>query len=59
MAVPKYIWAPLRRHFAELARVKLRYGVGGGSGRIQYRFQGTDRWLSATLRRAVIQLQRT
>jgi len=57
--MPKYIWAPLRGHFAELARVKLRYGVAGGSGRIQYRFQGKDRWLSATFRRAVIELQRT
>jgi len=59
MSMPAYVWPPYRSRVAELAQVKLRYGVTPTPGRLRHRAEQGEAEFAVTIRRNQVLLERT
>jgi len=57
MAMPTYVWEPLRMRLAEMAGVELREGVARQQGRIGFEFEGMEREFGVVFGRRVTRLE--
>ena len=58
MSIPAYVWPPFRAYLADLAGVKLRYGMAREPGRIHRQLEGRQHEFSAAFGRRMITLER-
>jgi len=57
MAVPTYVWEPLRMRLAEMAGVELREEAARQRGRLRFEFEGTAREFGVVFGRRVVRLE--
>jgi len=57
MAVPTYVWEPLKMRLADMAGVELREEAIRQRGRIRFEFEGTEREFGAVFGRRVMRLE--